>query len=121
MGRSKVVSVECIVYIYRRRPDLSAIRPRQRTPAELVYRVRQEDHGDRSNTRGVRVIADWRRSRAIDNTDDHEAYRHENRSDPEGWSSSPSFAEEEDIDAARDELLGAEQTSNEKILRATAD
>ena len=67
------------------------------------------------------MISHRSRRRPVHHADYHETYRHENRRDPESGSSSPSLAEEEDVDSAGDELLGSEEAGDEEVLGAAAD
>ena len=100
------------------RTYLGSVGPRQRPPRELVDGIREEDHGYRRDTGRARI-----RPRSISisgfiyNAYDSKTDRHQDRGDPERRSTLEALAEEEDIDTAHDELLGAEQASDKEVWR----
>ena len=97
-----------------RQTHLRDIRPRQRTPAELVHGVRDEDHGDRGDAGAARPLRRWRRRRLADDRDDGEADGHDERRAPERRLAVPALREAEDVDAAGDEFLRAEQARDQE-------
>jgi len=91
---------------------LGGIRPRQRSPAELVDRVSQEDHRNGGDARWRSFVVLRRRSSLVDDIDDDEAASHQDAGNVQCRLAVPALGEEQDISPDHDELLGSEETSN---------
>lgn len=107
----------------QRAAHFRSIDPGQRTPRELIDRIRQENEEHRPNASRMRLWCSSITVHGLIHDDyDGKASCHQNWREPESRSSIKAFAHKEDVQPAHDKLLCSEKAGDqERLVLVVAD